>query len=225
MNSEEQEKIKKIIYCIVEDSDSFRTHLSELLRKRADTENILEYSNAEDLLSFQDIPYFDFLILDYRLPGMDGISLLSNPRIRQLTIPKMILSGFNAEEKTFEALKYGATGYIFKEEVEQLDTVLESLLSGGAHLTSEIALKIAQFFQKKTAAEDRASLLTQKEKDILREFSLGKNPKRIAELFNISIHTVRRHIKNIYKKLEVRNQAELLYRAREISELSRHRSF
>ncbi len=205
MNSAEQEKIKKIIYCIVEDSDSFRTRLSELLRKREDTESVLEFSSAEALLNLEDLPCFDFLITDYRLPKKDGISLLGDPRIRQLPVPKMILSGFNAEEKTFEALKYGATGYIFKEEIEQLDTVLESLLSGGAHLTSEIALKIAQFFQKKTAAEDTASLLTQKEKDILREFSLGRNPKRISDFFNISIHTVRKHIKNIYKKLEVTN--------------------
>ncbi|HMZ59666.1 MAG TPA: response regulator transcription factor, partial [Leptospiraceae bacterium] len=154
------------------------------------------------------------LITDYRLPGMDGISLLGSPEIRQLSVPKMILSGFNAEEKTFEALKYGATGYIFKEEIDQIDSVLEILLSGGAHLTSEIALRIAQFFQRKTAPENPASLLTQKETDILKEFSLGKNPKRISEFFNISIHTVRRHIKNIYRKLEVRNQAELLHRAR-----------
>ncbi|HNI25342.1 MAG TPA: response regulator transcription factor [Leptospiraceae bacterium] len=205
---------RKLVYCIIEDDNSFRTHLSELLKKREDTESILEYQKAEDLLSLPELPRFDLLITDYRLPGMDGISLLGSPGIRQLSVPKMILSGFNAEEKTFEALKYGATGYIFKEEIDQIDSVLEILLSGGAHLTSEIALRIAQYFQRKTAPENPASLLTQKETDILKEFSLGKNPKRISEFFNISIHTVRRHIKNIYRKLEVRNQAELLHRAR-----------
>lgn len=211
-----QKKTAKLVFCVVEDSDIFRKRLCDLLKTRDDTETVLEYSCAEDLLNSENLPFFDLLILDYRLPGIDGISLLSDPRIRTLSVPKMILSGFNAEEKTFDALKYGATGYIFKEEMEQLDTVLESLLSGGAHLTSEIALRVAMFFQKPETADD-ASRLTLKETQILKEFTLGKNPKRISEFFNISIHTVRKHIKNIYRKLEVRNQTELLHKAKEIS--------
>lgn len=106
---------------------------------------ILEFTSAEDALSSKYLDTINFLIIDIRLSGMDGISFLGKPDIRNLKIPKLLLSGFNAEDRIFEALKYGATGYLFKAEIDSLDATIDILLSGEAFISPTIALRVISF--------------------------------------------------------------------------------
>ena len=186
-------KNEQITYGIVDDDEVFRSMLASLLRMKKETGKILEFSSAEDILQSDYLKSLDFLIVDYRLKKIDGIALLGDDKIKALKIPKLILSGFDAEKKIFEALKYGATGYMFKEELYSLDSILEILQNGGAFI----------------------SPTTDREEEILRELSSGYSPKEIAETLKITVSTVRSHIKNIYKKLEVNNQIQLLKKAKE----------
>lgn len=208
-------KNKAITYGVVEDDNTFRSTLSSLLRMRKNTARVIEFPTAEQALDFPFLNDIDCLIVDYRLKKMDGIDLLGDSKIRELKIPKLILSGFDAEKKIFEALKYGATGYMFKEELYSLDSILETLLNGGAFITPTIALRVVTFFRDMKRSEENFEDLTEREEEILKELSNGYSPKEIAETLKISIQTVRTHIKNIYKKLEVNNQIQLLKKAKE----------
>lgn len=208
-------KNKAITYGVVEDDNTFRSTLSSLLRMRKNTARVIEFPTAEQALDFPFLTDIDCLIVDYRLKKMDGIDLLGDSKIRELKIPKLILSGFDAEKKIFEALKYGATGYMFKEELYSLDSILETLLNGGAFITPTIALRVVTFFRDMKRSEENFEDLTEREEEILKELSNGYSPKEIAETLKISIQTVRTHIKNIYKKLEVNNQIQLLKKAKE----------
>ncbi len=208
-------KKDKNTYGIVDDDANFRNTIAGLLRLRKDTAQVLDFSCGEELLKYPYLRDIDFLIVDFRLPGMDGIALLGEQIIKDLAIPKLVLSGFDAEKKIFEALKHGATGYMFKEELYSLDSILETLSQGGAFITPTIALRVATFFKDIKKSTESFEDLTDRETQILGELSNGYSPKEIADTLKISTQTVRAHIKNIYKKLEVNNQIQLFRKVKD----------
>ena len=207
----------KRIYTIIEDDDNFRNTLIGLLKIRPDVKHIYEFSSAEVALKSTNLNNSGILIVDYRLGnGMDGISFLGEPLVKNLQIPKLILTGYNAESKIFDALKYGATGYMFKEDIYSLGNILEILLSGGAYISPSIAVIVVNHFKAENNLHEHLKSLTEREEEILKEISHGFSPSEIAENFSLSITTIRSHIRNIYKKLEVNNQIQLLNKTNEI---------
>lgn len=210
-------KNNKINYAIVEDNERFRDTLAGLLKIRKETSRVLEFASSEELLVFDGLSTIDFLIVDYKLKRMDGISLLGNAEIQNLKIPKLILTGFDAEQKIFEALKNGATGYMFKEELYSLSSILDILLNGGAYISSTIALRVITFFKEMKKTVQSFEELTKQEDRIIREISSGYTPQEIADSLAINVSTVRSHIKSIYKKMQVNNQTQLLNKIKTIS--------
>ena len=207
-----------LVFGIVEDDNKFLATIVNLLKVRKDVKEILEFNSAEEALRSTQLKKVNFLIIDYKLSGMDGISFLGQAQIRSLKIPKLILLGFDAEERIFEALKFGANGYLFKNEIDSLDSTIDILLTGGASITPIIALRIIQSFKEtESSSIDAEELLSKREMQILKELSNGYPLKKISETFDISILTIRVHIRNIYKKLEVNNQIQLLKKAKDIN--------
>ncbi len=207
---------KNIRYAIVEDNKNFRTTIIELLKVRPDTGNILEFVSAEEALKSKSLFSIDFLIVDYRLEGMNGITFLGQPSIKELQIPKLILTGYNAESKIFDALTYGATGYMFKEDIYSLGVIIDILLVGGAYISPSIALIVTNYFKELgNELPHHSEILTEREEEVLQELSNGYSPNEISEKMSLSIYTIRTHIRNIYKKLEVSNQVQLLKKANE----------
>ena len=203
-----------LVFGVVEDDERFIEAVVSLLKARKDVIEILEFTSAEDALSSKYLDTIDFLIIDIRLSGMDGITFLGKSVIRNLKIPKLLLSGFNAEERTFEALKYGATGYLFKTDIDSLNATIDILLSGEAFISPTIALRVISFFQEIEITPDESDPLTNRETDILTELCEGYSIKKISSFLNISEQTIRVHIRNIYRKLEVSNQRQLMKKAR-----------
>ena len=147
-------KEKKITFGIVEDQISFRSNLAELIKTYKQTGEVIEFSSAEELLIYPFLTKLDFLIVDYKLKGKDGILLLGEKSIQNLSIPKLILTSFDAEGKIFEALKFGATGYMFKDELYSLNSILEVLLNGGAFISPTIAFRVVNFFKEIKKSSD-----------------------------------------------------------------------
>lgn len=208
-------KERKTVFCIVDDDQMFRSKLVQSIKAKEPRSEILEFSSAKEVLALKSLKHIDFLILDYRMPEIDGIELLKHSSIQSLSIPKLLLSGFDAEERIFEALKFGATGYMLKEEIETLDSVLESLWKGGAYITPTLACRVASYFKSLQKISTEIEQLTERENQVLKELSQGYSPKDLADTLQISLQTIRTHIRNIYKKLEVNNQIQLMKKVKE----------
>lgn len=208
-------KEANLVFGIVEDDYRFLGTVVNLLKVRKDVKEILEFTSAEEALQSNFLSTINFLIIDIRLTGMDGITFLGQPSIRNLKIPKLLLSGFNSEERIFEALKYGATGYMFKGEIFTIDTAIDTLLSGEASITPSIALRIVNFFNDIENTPEESEPLTKRENEVLKELCEGYSIKTISKTLNISVTTLRVHVRSIYRKLEVNNQRQLMKKAKD----------
>ncbi len=154
----------------------------------------------------------DVILLDIGLPGMDGISGI--PHIKEcLTETDIImLTTYEESEIIFKALCSGACSYISKKT--SLKVIMDSVFTvyrGGSYMSPTIARKIAEHFAplKKITVENKTQL-TDRQLQIVKELSEGLSYKGIANKLNISIDTVRSHIKKIYKMLEVTNKLTVI---------------
>jgi DNA-binding NarL/FixJ family response regulator len=152
-------------------------------------------------------PECDIVLLDIILPKMNGLDAIDklleiNPEL------SIIINSIKDDPDTiFKALQKGAVGYIDKQSFAMnFMEVFQSVENGGAYMTPKIARKVMNFFQNKKQALNK---LTEREIEISTAILDGLSYKLIADRFNISIDTVRSHIKNIYKKLKINSKSEL----------------
>lgn len=155
------------------------------------------------------------ILMDIDMPGINGIEAVKIIKQEFPDIPVMMQTVFDHDEKVFQSILAGATGYILKKAspVKLLDAIKE-IHEGGAPMTPEIALKVLGFFQKKSIEKTKTdALLTDKEKEILAALVDGLSYKMIADKIHISYHTVNFHVRNIYKKLHVHSVSEAVAKA------------
>lgn len=146
------------------------------------------------------------LLLDIQLPGQSGIEAL--PKIKSLSpeLEVIILTTFEETDIIFKALSVGACSYISKRSpLQKIKEALEVVADGGSYMSPAIARKIADFYKPKPTSQ-----LTGRQLDIVNGIVSGKSYKMIASDLFISLDTVRSHIKNIYKILEINSKAELI---------------
>jgi DNA-binding NarL/FixJ family response regulator len=164
-----------------------------------------DFSNCEDALSILDEENSPKIIfLDIGLPGMSGIDGIG--RFLQIApgIHIIILTVYDDNEKVFDALCAGASGYLLKDSSpEKIIDSIKEVLAGGAPMNMEIAHKVLEIFSglKKNKTPDYG--LTEREKEILQYMVAGLSKQRIADNMVLSFHTVNSHLRNIYKKLHV----------------------
>ncbi|MBE7412454.1 MAG: response regulator transcription factor [Leptospiraceae bacterium] len=158
----------------------------------------------------------DLLILDIGLPDISGIDLIVPIRKKIPDIKIIIFTIFEDEESIIKAIQNGANGYVLKETPKELFLAeLKVLMLGGASLTPRIATKISDLYKRKERAKlnSKSSFeepLTDRQNEILNLIVLGFSYKEISDELNISPHTVRRHIENIYQKLRVNKKTEAI---------------
>lgn len=151
----------------------------------------------------------NIVLLDLVTPEMNGIDAIPNILKKNPNTAIVINSVKDDTDVILEALRLGAVGYIDKQNfIEYIEDVLNSVSNGGAFMTPKIAKKVFDFFslQKKVL-----NSLTNREIDVSNGIIDGLSYKLIADRHNISIDTVKMNIRNIYKKLNVSNKAELIF--------------
>lgn len=201
---------------IVEDSKTIREGLKLLIDGTEGYSCIAAYSNCEDLLDVVEKLKIDVILMDIDLPGISGIEGIK--RIKKISndILILILTVYDENELIFEALCAGASGYLVKKTppARLLDAIKEAY-DGGAPMTSNIARKVVDFFQKNKPLEKESDIisLTKREKEVLSGLVDGYSYKAIADKLNISVDTVRFHFRNIYKKMHVHSQSEAVVKA------------
>ncbi|MEO0897453.1 MAG: response regulator transcription factor [Bacteroidota bacterium] len=151
----------------------------------------------------------DVVLMDVNLPGMSGIECVKKLKVERPEMDILMLTIRTDDDTIFDSLCAGATGYLLKHTppVQLLKSVKE-VFEGGAPMSMEIARKVLTSFRPSIYTP-----LSERETDILRKICEGHNYKTIAEELFISGHTVRTHLKNIYKKLHVNSRAEAVKKA------------
>jgi DNA-binding NarL/FixJ family response regulator len=199
---------------IVEDLDEVREGLHQFISLNKEFKVLDTYVTAEEAL--YELPKLkpDVVIMDINLPGVNGIDCI---RELKQKIPKtqfMMFTVYENDEKVFEALKAGATGYLLKNTgLLQLVEALKELHNGGSPMSANIARKLVNIFQEQEKARVPVEVLSQRENEVLQQLAKGLLYKEIAEQLTISTATVRQHIHRIYEKLHVQNRTEALNKA------------
>lgn len=194
---------------IVEDSDKFRETLARVLNRAEGFRCISHYPNAEDALKAlpQDKP--NVVLMDINLPGMNGVECVRQLKQAVPEIQVMMLTVYEDTENIFNALAAGASGYMLKRTPrdELLDAIRE-VHRGGSPMTTHIARKVVQSFQKAAPAASPTETLSPREQEVLDCLAQGFLYKEIAEKLSISYETVHTYIRRIYEKLQVRTRTE-----------------
>ncbi|MCR6641850.1 MAG: response regulator transcription factor [Sporocytophaga sp.] len=196
---------------IIEDNVNFVKGFEFLINFTDKFKVISVYNSCEEALVEIKALNPDIVLMDVDLPGMSGIE--GTKKIKQIipSVEILVVTVFENSEKVFASLEAGASGYITKNSgTRQILDALEELLMGGAPMSANIARMVVRSFKRKLKPE----LLTERESEILQFLSVGKSYKTIAAELNISLDTVKFHIKNIYIKLQVSNKEDAIAEAR-----------
>jgi len=182
--------------------------------------NYLEFkfkaNNGAELIGKLEVNHnIDVILMDIQMPEMDGITATEIIKTKYPHIKIIMLTVFDNDENIFKAIQSGANGYLLKEiDAENLHKCILEVVNGGAPMTPTIALKTLNLLRNPLIIDNKNELelikLTNRETDILEHLSKGLNYNEIAKNLIISPSTVRKHIENIYKKLQVHNKIEAL---------------
>ncbi|MRG44044.1 response regulator [Chitinophaga sp. SYP-B3965] len=204
-----QNSMDIISVAIVEDNHDIRSAMELLINGSEGYACIGAFNNAE--IALEKVPQLlpNVVLMDFNLPGMNGIECIIKLKAEYPDMQFMMLTVYEDDDKIFMALEAGASGYILKKTSpgELLDAIRD-LHDGGSPMSSQIARRVVAYFQKQAKPNPALEALTSREKEILDQLSKGFLYKEIAGNLFISIETVRRHVHNIYEKLHVRSRTD-----------------
>lgn len=158
----------------------------------------------------------DLVLMDLQMPIMDGIVATEIIKTKYPQIKILILTTFDDDESLFRAILAGASGYLLKEDSgTELFRAIMDTLSGGAAMSPSIALKALQLIKQpiRTGIKTEDFGLTNREIELLTQLKNGLTYEEVATNLFISYHTVRKHVENIYRKLQVTNKTEAVKKA------------
>ena len=205
-----------ITLAIVEDLDEVREGLKNFLALSPDFKVLATFKSGEEAAVAIPILQPDIVIMDINLPGMSGIDCVRMAKKSNIRTQFMMFTVYENDEKVFEALKAGASGYLLKNTgLIHIIEALKELYQGGSPMSANIARKLVKNFQEHTTYEAPANLtvLSTRENETLHLLSQGLLYKEIAEKLGITTSTVRQHIHRIYEKLHVQNRTEAINKA------------
>lgn len=205
---------------LVEDNVAALRALKDKLYDYPDLCILYEACNGEEILSrLAEDASIDLILMDIEMPGMDGIAATQLIKNKYPKIKIIMVTIHDHDESIFNAIRAGADSYILKEtKAEKIYETINDTLNGGAVMSPSIALKALQALKRSNLSipvkASNSPELTDREIGVLEYLSAGLTNKRIAEALFISSFTVKRHIENIYRKLQVQNRVELVDKAK-----------
>lgn len=197
------------IICIVEDKNDLRDAMKLMVELTDGYEVGGSYANAEEAM--EKIPAIkpDAVLMDINLPGMSGIHCVNALKTMFPDMLFLMCTAYEDNTKIFDSLKAGASGYILKTEgPKKIMQSLEEMIAGGSPMSSMIARKVVASFASMSKENALIETLSEREKMVLEKLAKGLIGKEVADELQISGGTVRKHVQNIYKKLQVNTRVE-----------------
>ena len=197
---------------IVDDDPVYLRSLDAIIKQEKSLNCIGSFPNVSEVLEFlKDSPDVSVILLDIGLPDISGIEAIEKIKSLNIDVSIVMLTVFDDDEKIFNALCKGASGYLLKAESDaKIIDAIKDVYSGGAVFSPSIAHRILNFFSKKTK---RKYDLTKREIEVLEYMKECPTKRKIAEELFISEMTVISHVKNIYKKLHVNCASQAIAKA------------
>jgi len=194
---------------IVEDNEQVRTTLGRLINRAEGFRCASQYLNAEAALEGLPRDRPDVVLMDINLPGMNGVECVRRAKAAIPGLQVVMLTVYEDTENIFAALAAGASGYLLKRtsRAELLEAIRE-VHRGGSPMTTHIARKVVQSFQRTGASPQPTENLSPREAEVLDFLARGFLYKEIADNLGISYETVHTYIRRIYEKLQVRTRTE-----------------
>jgi DNA-binding NarL/FixJ family response regulator len=214
--------MKRVRVLIADDQALFREGLRTLLSTRPELEVVGEAANGEEVLGLIDRVEPDVVLMDLRMPVMDGIVATAHLRDRWPSIPVLALTTFDDDASLFGALRAGAAGYLLKDvSSETLMAAVTAAARGEAFLQSTVTGRVVAAFARLMEsggprAEALVLPLSPREREILGLLGTGASNKEIADRLCLAEGTVKNHVTNILTKLDVRDRTQAALRARQL---------
>ncbi len=202
---------KQIAVSIVEDNHFIRIAFEQILLNTEGYKVLALYGSGEEAVEKIPANVPDIVLMDINMGKMSGIEAVRYLKQKCPSIRFMMCTVHEDDEKIFDALAAGASGYILKKiKPDELVAAIQDLYDGGAPMTSQIASRVVASFNRKEGVRDLELMesLSAREYEILELLVKGRLYKEIAVALGISGETVRKHVYNIYKKLHVNNRVE-----------------
>jgi DNA-binding NarL/FixJ family response regulator len=192
---------KPIRVLIVDDHVAIRIGLTSMLEAQDGIEVVGAVTTGEEVLSSLKTDTPDILLVDLRMPNLDGISLIQEVRRRNDCVRIIVLTSYETDEDIYRAVRAGVQGYLLKDAPEQelLNAVI-AVHGGRSYFPAHIASRLAERLQRST--------LSSRELEVLEMLAKGLTNKQIATALGISSHTIRCHVANITSKLDVNDRTE-----------------
>jgi len=205
---------------LADDHALFREGLASIIQAQPDMEIVGEANDGlEALVKAKELKP-DLILMDITMPGCDGLEATRQIKQALPEVVIVVLTVHSDEEKLFEAIKEGAQGYLLKNiRSETMLQLIRGALRGEAAITPVLAGYMLEEFRRLSrehpaAASEPVETLTFREQEVLGLVATGATDKEIAEALNISLHTVKSHMRNILGKLHVNNRYEAARYAR-----------
>lgn len=201
---------KKIKVGIIEDENDIGHLIQSYLEQQVDMECVVLAQSVESFFeNLPFIPVLHVLILDIGLPGLSGLDAIRLIKEKLPATEVLMYSIYDDSDRIFKALCAGASGYILKNtRLDEIRKSIQDVHHGQAAMSPSIAKKVIAYFRP----QNPDSGLTDKEQLVVQLLTDGLSYKLIADRMQVTMNTVRTHIRNIYSKLQVHSKAEVIAR-------------
>jgi len=204
---------------IVEDQRDVANNIVKMINATPKMNAVGVYYTAEDALEMLPADRADIVLMDIVLPGMNGLECMVRLKESMPKLNFLMFTAFDDDPLLFDALRFGASGYILKEEkFFGIMRAINSFLKGEVPISSRIAHKILNFFQnqvadkKESMKESKLAQLTPRQNEIVSLVAKGLTDKEVADRLGITNGTCRRHVSASLKRLQLANRTELALR-------------
>jgi len=201
---------------VADDHAGFRSGLEALLATQADLEIVGEAETGEEAVARALALQPDVVLMDLNMPGLDGIAATRRIVDTSPHIAVLVLTMADNDAAVFDALRAGARGYLLKgADRTELTRAIRAVASGEAIFGPDVARRLMAYFADAPIRAPAFPELSERELEVLELIARGMSNQQIVDRLVISPKTVRNHISNIFSKLQVRDRAEAVVRARE----------